>query len=55
MGLEEWQEAAEYWAGPEGVALRNQEEVTGISTIPAENISVNEQAPPLAAELVKGL
>ena len=23
MGLEEWQEAAEYWAGPEGVALRN--------------------------------
>ena len=35
MGLEEWQEAVEYWAGPEGVALWNQEEVTGSSAIPA--------------------
>ena len=31
MGLEEWQEAAEYWAGSEGGALRNQAEMTGSS------------------------
>ena len=34
MGLE-LQEAAEYWAGPEGVALRKEAEVTGSSAIPA--------------------
>ena len=32
MGLE-LQEAAEYWAGPEGVALRKEEEVTESSAI----------------------
>ena len=39
MGLE-LQEAAEYWAGPEGVALRKEAEVTGSSAIPAFSVNL---------------
>ena len=54
MGLE-LQEAAECWAGPEGVALRNEEEVTESSTIPGFSTYLGSWSASLGGRLVPSL